>query len=209
MDFWNDEITEKSWERLIELKNRFNFILIGGWAVYLYTARNKSKDIDIIVDYDTLWSMKNTYGVLKKNDNLKKYEINLEEGIDVDIYVPKYSKLVIPVKDIFNLTIGREGFILPKEEALAILKIKAFIDRHNSIKGKKDAIDITNLVFFSDFDFNFFKELTIKYELPDYPRILLNIIEKFDISYIEYLDLNEYEFSKLKKKYVEEIRKIL
>jgi len=38
---------------------------------------------------------------------------------------------------------------------------------------------------------------------------LLNIIEKFDISYIEYLDLNEYEFSKLKKKYVEEIRKIL
>ena len=209
MDFWNDEITEKSWERLIELRNRFNFILIGGWAVYLYTARNKSKDIDIIVDYDTLWSMKNTYGALKKNDHLKKYEINLEEGIDVYIYVPKYSELVIPVKDIFNLTIEREGFILPKEEALAILKIDAFIDRHNSTKGKKDAIDITNLVFFSDFDFNFFKELTIKYDLPDYPRILLTIIEKFDLSYIEYLALNENEFAKLRKKYIEEIRKIL
>jgi len=65
------------------------------------------------------------------------------------------------------------------------------------------------LVFFTDCDFKFFKELTIKYDLPDYPRVLLSIIEKFDRSLIKYLNLNENEFAKLKKKYIEEIRKIL
>ena len=49
MDFWNDEITKRSWERLMELKNKFNFVLIGGWAVFMYTGNNRSKDIDIVV----------------------------------------------------------------------------------------------------------------------------------------------------------------
>jgi len=30
MEFWNDEIIEKSWEKLIELKNEIEFVLIGG-----------------------------------------------------------------------------------------------------------------------------------------------------------------------------------
>ena len=209
MEFWNDEITEKSWEKLIELKNKFNFILIGGWAVYLYTRRNKSKDVDIIVDYDTLWSLKNYYGVLSKNEQLKKYEIKFSEGIDIDIYVPKYSDLVVPIKDMFNLTISVEGFIVPVPEVLLILKIPAFIGRYKREKGRKDAIDIAGLVFFAGCDFNFFKELTIKYGLPDYPRVLLSIIENFDRSLIKYLDLNENDFAKLRKKYIEEIRKIL
>jgi len=209
MDFWNDEITKKSWERLIELQNKYNFVLIGGWAVYLYTGHNRSKDIDIVTNYDTLWSLKATYGLVK-NEKLKKYEIKFEEGIDVDIYVPNYSELVVPIKDILDLTItNKEGFILPKPEVLLILKIPAFIARQNSIKGKKDAIDITGLVFFGDCDFKFFKELITKYELYDYPRILLSIIENFDRSLIKYLELNEYEFAKLRKKYVDEIRKIL
>jgi len=209
MEFWNDEITEKSWEKLIELKNKFNFILIGGWAVYLYTRRNKSKDVDIIVDYDTLWSLKNYYGVLSKNEQLKKYEIKFSEGIDIDIYVPKYSDLVVPIKDMFNLTISVEGFIVPVPEVLLILKIPAFIGRYKREKGRKDAIDIAGLVFFAGCDFKFFKELTIKYGLPDYPRVLLSIIENFDRSLIKYLDLNENDFAKLRKKYIEEIRKIL
>jgi len=208
MDFWNDEITEKSWERLIELENKYNFVLIGGWAVYLYTGHNRSKDIDIVTDYDTLWSLKVTYGLIK-NERLNKYEIKFIEGVDVDIYVPNYSKLVVPIKDILNLTTSKEGFILPEPEILLILKIPAFIDRQNGVKGRKDAIDITGLVFFGDCDFNFFKELTLKYDLPDYPRVLLSIIENFDRSLIKYLDLNENEFAKIRKKYIEEIRKIL
>jgi len=208
MDFWNDEITEKSWERLIELENKYNFVLIGGWAVYLYTGHNRSKDIDIVTDYGTLWSLKATYGLIK-NERLNKYEIKFIEGVDVDIYVPNYSKLVVPIKDILNLTTSKEGFILPEPEILLILKIPAFIARQNGIKGRKDAIDITGLVFFGDCSFNFFKELTLKYDLPDYPRVLLSIIENFDRSLIKYLDMNENEFAKIRKKYIEEIRKIL
>ena len=124
-------------------------------------------------------------------------------------YVPKFSKLIIPVEDILNLTIEKEGFIMPRPEVLLILKLNAFIDRGKSPKGRKDMTDIAGLVFFADCDFNFFKELTIKYGLPDYPRVLLSIIENFDRSYISNLGLNQNEFAKLRKKYIEEIRKIL
>jgi len=34
--YWPDYITRKSWERLNELKQEFDFVLIGGWAFYLY-----------------------------------------------------------------------------------------------------------------------------------------------------------------------------
>lgn len=41
MRFWNDAIIEKSWDVLQTLKKRYDFILIGGWAVYLYTNAMK------------------------------------------------------------------------------------------------------------------------------------------------------------------------
>ena len=50
MQYYHDIITEKSFEFLQELKKKFNFVLIGGWAVFLYARTLKSKDIDIIVD---------------------------------------------------------------------------------------------------------------------------------------------------------------
>src|SRR3989338_2784404 len=94
MDYWHDLLTEKSWKVLQELKGKFPFILIGGWAVYLWARTQKSRDIDIIVDLQTLATIKKGYDV-HKNDNLKKYEIKREE-IDIDMYVPYYSKLCIP-----------------------------------------------------------------------------------------------------------------
>ncbi len=47
--FWNSLLTEKSWKILHELKKGYSFIVIGGWAVYLLTRQQKSKDIDILV----------------------------------------------------------------------------------------------------------------------------------------------------------------
>ena len=37
MEYWHDLIVEKSWNALQKIKREFNFILIGGWAIYLYT----------------------------------------------------------------------------------------------------------------------------------------------------------------------------
>lgn len=37
MPFYHNLITQKSWEVLKKLKAKYDFILIGGWAVFLYT----------------------------------------------------------------------------------------------------------------------------------------------------------------------------
>ena len=52
-EFWHNLITEKSFGLLQNLRKQFDFILIGGWAVYLYTQSLKSKDIDIYIPF---WS---------------------------------------------------------------------------------------------------------------------------------------------------------
>jgi len=208
MEFWNDEIIEKSWKKLIELKSEMDFVLIGGWAVYLYTKLHKSKDIDVIVDYDVLRRLQANY-VMSKNERPRKYEIKLEDGFDIDVYVPKYSRLAIPVEDIMKMTIVKEGFTVPRPEVLLLLKLGALADRKESIKGSKDAIDVAGMLFFANCDLVYFNELTIKYNLTGYSRALLDTIENFDSSLIKYLNLNQNEFSKLRKKYSSEIRKIL
>ena len=51
-EFYHDLITEESFKILQEFGKKFKFILIGGWAVFLYAKSLKSKDIDIVIDYD-------------------------------------------------------------------------------------------------------------------------------------------------------------
>ncbi|MCL4380914.1 hypothetical protein M1141_01415 [Candidatus Marsarchaeota archaeon] len=200
MEFWNDEIVNKSWDKLIELKKEINFVLIGGWAVYLYTKLHKSKDIDIVIDYSSLRQLQVNY-ILNKNERLKKYEIKMNDGFDIDIYVPNYSRLAIPINDIISTSAMREGFNVPKPEVLVLLKLSAFINRAQSIKGGKDSIDILGLIFYADIDFKLLKNLAEKYKLETYPRTLLNVLENFDVSMAGYLNLNENSFSKFKKKY--------
>src|SRR3990167_9729605 len=138
MEYYQNIITAKSFQILQALKRQYDFILIGGWAVFLYTRTLKSKDIDIIVDYPALEKLRADFG-LGKNERLKKYEISREE-IDVDIYLPHYSKLGLPVEDIENYCQGIEGFKAPKPEVLLILKQVAFSERRASAKGDKDRV---------------------------------------------------------------------
>ena len=67
MEFWNDEVTMQSWSRLIELSKEIEMVVIGGWAVYLYTGLSKSKDIDIIIDYSTLRKLASKYSLVKND----------------------------------------------------------------------------------------------------------------------------------------------
>ena len=110
---WSSGIVHSQREKLdnssASEKEGFRFIIIGGWAAYLWTKQHKSKDIDVIIpDYETLSFLKKKY-VLNKNDNLKKYEVKFEE-IDLDIYVPHYSTLALPVQDALKNTSFVEGF---------------------------------------------------------------------------------------------------
>ena len=54
MNYYRDIITDQSWNTLKELSKTVDCILIGGWAVWIYTKQLKSKDIDIIVSFDVL-----------------------------------------------------------------------------------------------------------------------------------------------------------
>jgi len=197
MEFWSSLLTEKSWNLLKELsKKDFKFIVIGGWAAYLWTKLHKSKDIDIIVpDFKDLEYLKKNYD-LRKNDSLRKYEIKFEE-IDVDIYVPYYSKLALPVEEIKENSSIIENMQVASPEALLILKQGAELDRKDSVKGSKDRIDIMALLIFSEMDFDKYNSLLEKHNLKHYFDRLFGIINNFDD--IKYLNLNPREF-KLKKR---------
>jgi len=196
MEFWSSLLTEKSWNLLKELsKKDFRFIVIGGWAAYLWTRLHKSKDIDIIVpDFEDMEYLKKNYD-LRKNDSLKKYEIKFEE-IDVDIYLPYYSKLALPIEEIKHHSAIIENLHVASPEALLILKQGAELHRKDSVKGSKDRIDIMALLIFSEVDFKVYTSLLEKYNLKHYLNRLVSIINNFDD--IKYLELNPREF-KLKK----------
>lgn len=205
MEFWNSILTEKSWKLLQELHTKpFRFILIGGWAAYMWTKLHKSKDIDIILcDFKDLDYVKQHY-TLKKNDALKKYEIQFGD-IDVDIYVAHYSKFPIPITDIKKYTTTVENIKVVTPEILLILKQAAELDRKHSIKGGKDRIDIITLLLVSTVDFKKYKELLKKYQLDYYLPRLKEIISDFDD--IRYLNLNQREYAMKKRALEKELNK--
>ena len=203
MEFWNSQLTEKSWTVLQEIRKKHKFILIGGWAAYLWTRQQKSKDIDIIVDIQELQKLKKEN--LSKNDNLKKYEIKTGE-IDIDIYVPHFSKLTIPLEDMKNYTSEIEGFTVASKEVLLILKQGAEKERGNSVKGEKDQIDIVSLLFFSDIDFNKYKTILKKYRLEFYIDWILSLLRAF--SDYNCINMTPREFKQKKMKLINEIRKL-
>ncbi len=179
--FYHDLITKKSWQTLQNLKRQVDFILIGGWAVWLYTKSLKSKDIDIIVNYDQLEKLRQFYPITK-NDRLKKYEARNEE-VQIDIYLPHYSQIGIPAEEIIKNIQTLETFSVPKIETLLALKLYVYSQRQLSAKGQKDRLDILSLLL-----------LTSPVKLS---KELINIIK--ETTKIPELNINEHVWSKKKK----------
>jgi len=198
MEFWHDALVEKSWKVLQELRKRYEFILLGGWAVYLYTKALKSKDIDLIVDYSTLGRMGRELP-LKKNERLKKYEL-LVNDVEVDVYVPYFSYLGIPVEDVVANVRVLEGFKVPTPEVLLILKQTAEIERAGSVKGLKDRIDILALLIYSEIELNHYLSLVDKYSLSSYRDRLMYLVETADREFKELGITNPRHIKQLKKK---------
>src|SRR3989344_5114890 len=92
-EFWHESLTEESWKKLQDTSKETELTVIGGWGVWLWTKQHKSKDIDIIIDFQELANLKEKYS-LEKNDRLKKIEgINtiscealliLKQGAEID-----------------------------------------------------------------------------------------------------------------------------
>lgn len=200
MPYYHDIIVEKSWKALCALRQKYKFILIGGWAVFLYTKALKSRDIDFVCDYDELMKLKSDYDLIK-NDRLKKYEIHTGE-FDVDIYVPFYSELAIPVPDLARMAKSLDGFEVLSPEALLILKQKAYLDRGGSMKGEKDKIDIISLLN-SPINFAGYKRLLKKYHLENFRENLIRLLK--ETREVPELSLGRHTLSKLKKSVLPEL----
>lgn len=199
MEFWNDIMLEKSWNVLQKISKEFDFVLIGGWAVYLWTNSQKSRDIDLIVGYEALDYLRRSY-ILKKNDHLKRYEI-VVDNVDIDVYLPYFSKLGIPAEEIVKYKVKVKGFETIPPELLLILKQTAQIDRKNSIKGQKDKIDIINLLIKLDMDWEKYKEILKAYNLKGYKKELFRLVKTFDM--LEYTGMNPREYAVWKRKVLE------
>jgi hypothetical protein len=191
--YWPDIVTQKSWERLQKLSGEVGFTLIGGWAVYLWTKQQKSKDIDIVVGYAALEQLRERYD-LRKNARLKKYEIK-EADSDIDIYVPHFSKLALPAQDILSkYTTTIEGIRVVVLEALVLLKQAALSERRESVKGEKDIADILSLFIHADVDMRAYMRLVRKYG-PDHRQNLEKIVRDYDPKKAHYLGLSHKQFT--------------
>lgn len=195
MEFYHDLITEKSFKILQDLKRKYSFVLIGGWAVFLYTKALKSKDIDIVIDYDALDDFKRDFDI-SKNERLKKYEAKFE-GIDIDIYLPHFSEIGFPLEELEKYSQSIEGFLVPVPEILLILKIQTFEKRKGTAKGKKDLIDIFSFLSKKIIDWRKYKELIENYGLAKTNEDLKNLVSLQ--TPIPELHLSNHKIAKLKK----------
>jgi len=194
--FYHNIITEKSWQFLREFKKNRNFILIGGWAVFLYSRSLKSRDIDIIVDYDDLGKLKSEFDIFK-NERLKKYEIKQGE-FDIDVYLPYYSDLGVDIEKIKAKAVSREGFLIPEIEILLMLKLYAWGSRRGSVKGQKDELDIFSLAFLSEFNWQKYLDNTRIFHFENYNNFLIELIKK--TKEIKELGINQQKMAKIRKR---------
>ncbi len=203
MEFWHSELVERSWNLLQQLRKRYEFTLVGGWAVYLYTRALKSKDIDLVVDYGVLEGLARDFP-LKKNVRLRKYELSLG-GVEIDIYVPFFSVLGIPVEEVAAHVTILEGFRVPRPEVLLILKQAVELGRAGTVKGFKDRLDILFLLIHAPIDWDGYRVLVMKHSLDGYPDRLVEILETAEKEFVELGIASPRRIKLLREKILREI----
>jgi len=198
--YWNESVTEESWQLLHELAAAHKFVLIGGWAAYLHTKTQKSKDIDIVVDFGQLRALDAEFG-LAKNERLRKYEIK-RGMVDVDIYVPKFSKLGYPPEEILKKHDVLEGIGVASINQLLLLKLGAYEDRKGTVKGQKDAIDIVALLYHAKFDGKKFEAEAKIAGTREAMLRLKEIVREFADENLKYAGIGFVEFKRWRREFV-------
>lgn len=166
---WRDEVVDRSWTVLVHLRELSRFILIGGWAVYMWTRKLKSRDIDLCIDQDVFYvlqaQLQKENVLISRNPRLRKFEAKISD-VEVIIYTPFESNLIIPVKALFqnHMFAGIDQYDVALPEVLLLLKSHAALERWTSEKGLKDRIDLLSLLIYSDWK----------------PEILMDLARKLD-----------------------------
>ncbi|OIO21285.1 hypothetical protein AUJ17_03065 [Candidatus Micrarchaeota archaeon CG1_02_47_40] len=203
-EFWNETLTQASWEKLQELSKKYSFVLIGGWAIYLWSGMQKSKGIDLVVDYPELLKLRSEFS-LSKNERLYKYEAKFEK-FDIDIYLPGYSHLSVPCEAILKSAKKVQGISVCEPEMLLLLKQGALSDREASVKGRKDLIDIINLLARSGLSLEKYAQYAKKYGNDEYAAELMRQLQSLDKTSLPYIGMNFKEFSDWKKKMLAQLK---
>jgi len=191
---WRDDIVDRSWTVLAHLRELCTFVLIGGWAVYFWTRKLKSRDIDLCINQDNFYRLQSELlkesVFVNRNPRLRKYEAKLGD-VEVDIYTPFQSNLIVPVTSIFEKGwyTNIEGHDVALPEVLLLLKSQAARERWNSEKGVKDRVDLLALLLYSDWKQELLKELAESFDPKrELLKVLGRTVKESRIEY-RYLDL--------------------
>ena len=204
---WRDEVVERSWRVLSELKGFADFLLIGGWGVYLWTRKLKSRDIDVYIDQKNFYKLQSELTqrgyALKRNVRLMRFEALIGD-VEVDIYTPFVSRLVVPCLDVFDRKLYSvvEGFKVAIPEVLLLLKAQAARERWHAEKGLKDRVDIISLLKFADVKRDVLEQMLREYDTQHRLRdVIKRAISESRIEY-KFLGLAyERDGVQLKKSY--------
>lgn len=175
-EIWPEHVTSKSWRVLNELAARLNPVLIGGWAVYLWTGAMKSADVDLFVTDESLWKIG---ARVKRHPKLKKYHALIDD-VDIDIYTPSVCDLAVSAGEVFE----KRWYALVKEfnvllpEPLLVLKCEAARARWAGRKGFKDRCDVLSLLRFEKLDFKTLRKLLPRYKELNLAKTLREIVQK-------------------------------
>jgi hypothetical protein len=198
MKFYRDTVTEQSWRLLQNLMRQYQLVVIGGWAVWLYTGQLKSKDIDVVVDVAELGKLRQEFEVFK-NERLKKYEFRQGE-VEVDIYMPFYSAPGIAAERILEDARVVEGFKLPSAELLWILKAVTWIARRGSGKGRKDLLDLISLLELGAIDKAKLEKWVAEAGAKAAVAEVVNELQS--LTSVEELGLNQHRVARAKRKWL-------
>ena len=201
-EFWNEALTKASWEKLQELSKKYGFVLIGGWSAFLWTGMHKSKDIDVVVGFKTLEQLKQDFALVK-NERLRKYEVRFD-GFDLDVYVPFYSRLALPLNELTPVVV--QGIKTVPPEELLILKQGAEIQRRHSTKGRKDAIDILALLLNAGVNLKEYKRLLKKHGLSAWEKELETVVKEFDERDLKFLNIGFKQFGDWRKTFLTQLK---
>jgi len=190
---WRDDVVDRSWTVLAHLRELSNFILIGDWAVYFWSRKLKSRDIDLCINQDNFYRLQGELQkenvFVKRNPRLRKYEARLGD-VEVVIYTPFQSNLIIPVTSLFEKRwhTNIEGHDVALPEVLLLLKSQAAKERWNSEKGVKDRVDLLALLLYSDWKPEFLKVLVEDFDRKrELLRVLARTVKESRVEY-SYLD---------------------
>ncbi len=133
-------------------------IFIGGIAVYTHGLRAQNPyietthDADFYISLEGMQCMRNDKEI-SQTPRLGKSEWRSKD-FSFDIYVEYQSKLIVPYDEVAGhaLSIGPKRIACL--EHLLALKLEAYLSRHDSEKGNKDARDLVCIALLSTTEFN-------------------------------------------------------